>query len=77
MGARWVKGEMSVYDQNTALVVVDVQNDFADPSGSLYVAGAEKEVVPAVNREVSAAAAAEPVFSTPRTGIRSVLPTSL
>lgn len=26
----------------TALIVVDVQNDFADPSGSLYVAGGEQ-----------------------------------
>jgi nicotinamidase/pyrazinamidase len=28
-------------DERTALVVVDVQNDFADPLGSLYVSGAE------------------------------------
>ena len=28
---------MTEYDASTALVVVDVQNDFADPSGSLYV----------------------------------------
>lgn len=26
----------------TALIVVDVQNDFADPSGSLYVAGGDR-----------------------------------
>ena len=26
----------------SALVIVDVQNDFADPSGSLYVAGGEE-----------------------------------
>ena len=25
------------HDRSTALVVVDVQNDFADPKGSLYV----------------------------------------
>ena len=32
---------MSVaYDERTALVVVDVQNDFADPAGSLTVPGA-------------------------------------
>jgi len=42
------------YDANTALVVVDVQNDFADPSGSLYVNGGE-EVVPVVNREIDRA----------------------
>ena len=45
------------YDGTTALLVVDVQNDFADPSGSLFVHGAE-DVVQAVNREVERAAAA-------------------
>ena len=49
---------MTRYDNNTALVVVDVQNDFADPSGRLYVAGGDTEVVPAVNREVAEAVAA-------------------
>ena len=39
---------MPVYDPGVALVVVDVQNDFADPSGSLSVAGAEA-VIPIVN----------------------------
>ena len=42
------------YDDTTALVVVDVQNDFADPEGSLYVSGGE-EVVPIVNAEVDRA----------------------
>jgi len=42
------------YDARTALVVVDLQNDFADPSGSLAVAGAEA-IIPAVNAEVRAA----------------------
>lgn len=37
-----------------ALLVVDVQNDFADPGGSLYVAGGE-DVVPLVNEEIAAA----------------------
>lgn len=32
------------YDATTALIVVDVQNDFADPSGSLYVPGGEKTI---------------------------------
>ena len=32
------------FDARTALVVVDVQNDFADPRGSLYVAGGEQIV---------------------------------
>jgi nicotinamidase/pyrazinamidase len=34
------------YDPATALLVVDVQNDFADPSGGLYVRGGEKVVAP-------------------------------
>jgi nicotinamidase/pyrazinamidase len=42
------------YDRQTALVVVDVQNDFADPKGSLHVPGGE-EVVATVNGEVRAA----------------------
>jgi nicotinamidase/pyrazinamidase len=37
-----------------ALIVVDVQNDFADPKGSLYVREAEA-VVPVVNEQVRAA----------------------
>ena len=49
---------MKGYDNQTALVVVDVQNDFADPSGSLYVQGGDTEVVPAVNREIDGAVAA-------------------
>jgi nicotinamidase/pyrazinamidase len=48
---------MVAYDGTTALLVVDVQNDFADPAGSLFVGGAE-DVVNAVNREVEQAAAA-------------------
>jgi nicotinamidase/pyrazinamidase len=46
------------YDRSTALVVVDVQNDFADPKGSLYVSQGE-QVVPPVNRETERALAAE------------------
>jgi nicotinamidase/pyrazinamidase len=42
------------YGDDTALVVVDVQNDFADPSGGLYVQGGES-VVALVNAEVAAA----------------------
>jgi len=42
------------YDQRTALVVVDVQNDFADPGGSLFVRGAGA-VVDAVNAEAQGA----------------------
>jgi nicotinamidase/pyrazinamidase len=40
------------YGKTSALIVVDLQNDFADPSGSLYVRGGE-EVVPIANREIS------------------------
>jgi nicotinamidase/pyrazinamidase len=39
------------YDPETALLIVDVQNDFADPSGSLYVQGGE-DVVPVANEEI-------------------------
>jgi nicotinamidase/pyrazinamidase len=42
------------YDPSTALVVVDLQNDFADPAGSLSVAGGAA-IVPIVNREIGAA----------------------
>jgi nicotinamidase/pyrazinamidase len=45
------------YSAGTALLVVDVQNDFADPKGSLYVNGGE-EVVPIINREIDRARAA-------------------
>lgn len=42
------------YDGNTALIVVDVQNDFAHPDGNLYVQGGD-EAISAVNREIAAA----------------------
>lgn len=42
---------MDLYEETTALLVVDVESDFADPGGSLYVIGAD-EIVPAVNREI-------------------------
>jgi nicotinamidase/pyrazinamidase len=45
------------YDPRTALIVVDVQNDFADPAGGLSVAGGDA-IVPAVNREIASASAA-------------------
>jgi nicotinamidase/pyrazinamidase len=44
------------YDPLVALVVVDVQNDFADPAGSLFVRGAA-EIIPAINREIELALA--------------------
>ena len=48
---------MPVYDPSTALIVVDVQNDFADPRGSLYVSGGE-EVVPLINAQIERARSA-------------------
>ncbi|MDQ4029322.1 MAG: isochorismatase family protein [Actinomycetota bacterium] len=45
---------MATYDSSTALIVVDVQNDFADPNGSLYVSGGET-IIPAVNEEMTRA----------------------
>jgi nicotinamidase/pyrazinamidase len=52
------------YGEGTALVVVDVQVDFADPTGGLYVAGGE-DVVPLINAEVQAArTAGSPVVYT-------------
>jgi nicotinamidase/pyrazinamidase len=42
------------YDARTALIVVDVQNDFADPAGSLAVSGAA-DIIPTINHEIAAA----------------------
>ena len=49
--------DMVSYDDSTALIVVDLQNDFADPKGSLYVREGEK-VVDVANREAERARAA-------------------
>jgi nicotinamidase/pyrazinamidase len=48
---------VAAYDDRTALMVMDVQNDFADPAGGLYVRGGA-EVVPVVNAETDRALAA-------------------
>ncbi|MDQ3344938.1 MAG: isochorismatase family protein [Chloroflexota bacterium] len=45
---------MIAYDQRTALVVVDMQNDFADPAGNLAVTDGDA-IVPIVNEAVRAA----------------------
>jgi nicotinamidase/pyrazinamidase len=45
------------YDTATSLVVVDVQNDFADPKGSLYVREGDR-TPPVINREIELATAA-------------------
>lgn len=42
------------YSETTALVVVDVQNDFADPAGSLYVAGGDA-AIDYINEQIAAA----------------------
>ena len=47
-------GPVLRYGPRTALIVVDVQNDFADPSGSLSVRGGDA-VVPTVDREIAMA----------------------
>ncbi|KPM55544.1 isochorismatase [Frankia sp. CcI49] len=50
------------YGDGVALLVIDLQNDFATVGGSLYVAGGE-EIVAGVNQEIAAAAdAGSPVF---------------
>jgi nicotinamidase/pyrazinamidase len=45
------------FDPSTALIVVDVQNDFADPDGSLSVAGAAR-IIPRINAATDDALAA-------------------
>lgn len=40
------------YDARTALLVVDVQNDFADPAGSLSVRGGET-IIGRINEEIA------------------------
>ena len=47
---------MPAYDSATALVIVDVQNDFADPGGGLSVRGGDA-VVPVINGQVARARA--------------------
>lgn len=56
MGPRYHRTVRS-YDPATALIVVDVQNDFADPAGGLSVSGGA-EVIPVINAEIEAALAA-------------------
>ncbi|HEX2267700.1 MAG TPA: isochorismatase family protein [Actinomycetota bacterium] len=45
---------MATYDEKTALLVVDVQNDFADSKGSLYVRDGEA-VISIINQETDTA----------------------
>jgi nicotinamidase/pyrazinamidase len=63
--ARWVCQTRAVeYDEKTCLLVVDVQNDFAEVDGSLYVKGGEA-VVPVINAEIEKArrAGAQIIYS--------------
>jgi nicotinamidase/pyrazinamidase len=46
--------ERQRYDPRTALVIVDLQNDFADPNGGLSVEGGTA-IIPIVNDEIAAA----------------------
>jgi nicotinamidase/pyrazinamidase len=48
---------MIEYDEGTALLIVDVQNDFADPAGSLAVPGG-REVLLVANQQARAASEA-------------------
>lgn len=48
---------MTHYDDSSALFVIDIQNDFADPKGSLYVSAGET-IVARVNAEIERAVTA-------------------
>jgi nicotinamidase/pyrazinamidase len=50
----------NIYDEHTALIVVDMQNDFADPGGSLYVKDGEK-IINYINQQIDKALAASAV----------------
>ncbi|MGI9017091.1 MAG: isochorismatase family protein [Euzebya sp.] len=52
------------YPSDSALLVVDVQNDFADPAGSLYVTGADNAVARVVEEVKAARLADRPVLYT-------------
>ncbi len=54
-GGAWQPGDPATrYGPQVALIVVDVQNDFADPMGSLYVKGGG-EIVASINAEIDRA----------------------
>jgi nicotinamidase/pyrazinamidase len=52
--ARYDAPSAARYDARSALIVVDMQNDFADPRGSLYVRGGD-QIVPDINRAIMVA----------------------
>ena len=45
---------MTIFEARSALLVVDVQNDFVDPRGTLVVPGADN-MVPRINADIAAA----------------------
>jgi nicotinamidase/pyrazinamidase len=45
---------VTTFEQRSALIVVDLQNDFVDPQGALVVPGAD-DIVPRVDSEIVAA----------------------
>jgi nicotinamidase/pyrazinamidase len=47
---------VTTYSPTTALLIVDVQNDFAQSAGSLYVFGGE-DTIPFINEQIEAARA--------------------
>ena len=47
----------SIFNSTTAIVVVDMQHDFADPRGSLYVRGGE-EILPGIIEQIDGTLAA-------------------
>jgi len=52
---------VTIYTPTSALIAVDVQNDFADPSGSLFVHGAPR-VLPFIDDQIREAEAAGAVI---------------
>src|SRR4051794_40361090 len=56
-GREYPMGELPKYDEKSALLVVHVQNDFADPNGSLQVERGE-QILPLVNHEIDRATGA-------------------
>ncbi len=63
-GSSRYDASVTAFAPTTALLVIDVQNDFADPAGSLSVRGAA-EILPVVNTEiVQALAGGAPVVYT-------------
>ncbi len=52
------------YGKGTTLVVVDVQNDFTDPDGSLFIHGSANAIARMVEEVLAAEAAGTPVIYT-------------